>query len=56
MKFHTEEQLAMVRYHARIYSRRRNSVWDLLSPEVRRKPLLIPGNKFALLGALGKTA
>jgi hypothetical protein len=54
MKFHTGEQLALQRHHARIYSCRRNSVWDLRSPEVLCKQLFTPGNKLALLGALEK--
>jgi len=54
MKLHTEVQLTVGRHYTRIYSRRRNDVWDWRSPEVMRKQLLTPGNKVALLGALEK--
>jgi len=54
MKFRTEAQLKVGRHHTPIYSGRRNSVWDLRSPEVMRKQLSAPGNRFALLGALAK--
>jgi hypothetical protein len=54
MKFHTEAQVTLGRHHTRIYWRRRNNVWDLQSPELMRKQLSAPGNRFALLDALAK--